>query len=516
MLEKCFPQAQDALLQLSDSCGQGGLDNTIDCGFASLACLANDTIFYGIPVEVGQGLATETFTIPIILIWIGLCSIFFTLYLGFINLRFFGHAIDVLRGKHEEPEAKGELSNFQSLAASLSGTVGLGNIAGVAVAVSLGGPGAVFWMMMMGFLGMSTKFAEVMIGVKYRVEPEEGEDAPFSKQGFAGGPMYYIQDAFKNYKIPYVGAILAAIFSLSCIAGSLGGGNMFQANQSMEQVIRITGGDASFFADKGWLFGIILAILVGAVILGGIQSIGRVASKLVPAMAVVYLGAALVVILMHWQNIPSAFTTIFTEAFTPEAGIGGFIGAMLQGIKRASFSNESGLGSAAIVQSTARTNYPVRQGFVGMIGPFADTIVVCFITAMLIVVTGVYEGNTGISGVELTSKAMEEGGQWLSYVLALAVFLFAYSTLITWYYYGEIGMMHLLGKKSWVPMLYKIIFLVFIVIGCSAQLKNVIELSDALFLSMAFGNIIALYMFAPEIKRDLKTYVTQMKAEKSS
>ncbi len=508
MFDACFPKTPEALAELSASCGLPGLDNAIDCGFASLACAANDTILYSIPLELASDAGAQVHNIPVILIWLGLCSIFFTLYLGFINIRYFGHAFSVLLGKHEEPDAHGELTNFQSLAASLSGTVGLGNIAGVAVAVSLGGPGAVFWMMMMGFLGMSTKFAEVMVGVKYR----HTNDDPDCQNKISGGPMYYIRDAFDNYKIPYIGSVLAVVFSISCIAGSLGGGNMFQANQSLEQVLRITGGENSFFADKGWLFGVILAGMVGVVIVGGIQSIGRTAAKLVPAMAIVYLTASLVVIAMHWQNIPGAFSTIFSEAFNFEAGFGGVIGAMLVGIQRASFSNESGLGSAAIVQCTAKTNYPVRQGFVGMLGPFADTIVVCFITAMLIVVTGVYEAGQGVSGVELTSKAMEEGAAWLSYVLALAVFLFAYSTLITWYYYGEIGMTSIFGKKPWVPTLYKIIFLVFIVIGCGAKLDNVVNLGDALFLSMGFANIVALYMLAPEIKRDLKAYIKEMKA----
>ncbi len=510
MFDACFPKTTEALTELSQSCVEPGIANAVDCAFAKTSCVSNGTIFYSIPVELDTVSGIETFDVPILLAWLAACSVFFTLYLGFINIRYFGHALAlVFKKKYQEPEAKGELTNFQSLAASLSGTVGLGNIAGVAVAVSLGGPGAVFWMMVMGFLGMSTKFAEVTVGSKYRRD-RTADDSP---HGICGGPMYYVRDAFTKRKIPYIGSILAIIFALSCIAGSLGGGNMFQANQSLEQVVRITGGDESFFAENGWVFGVVLAFMVGLVIVGGIQSIGKVASKLVPMMAIVYMVSALSVIAMFWQNIPEAFMTIFREALNFEAGFGGVLGGMLVGIQRASFSNEAGLGSAPIVQCTAKTEYPVRQGFVGMLGPFADTIVVCFITAMLIVVTGAYQNADGINGVELTSMAMENGGEWLSYVLALAVFLFAYSTLITWYYYGEIGMTYILGEKKWVAHLYKAIFLTVVVAGTSVKLGNFIDFTDGLFLSMGFANIIALYMFAPEIKRELKTYIQSMKAD---
>lgn len=511
MFEKCFPKTQELLAEFAQSCVTPGFDNAIDCVFAKTSCVSNGTIFYSIPVELQNAGAPETFDVPLLLIWLAACSVFFTLYLGFINIRYFGHAIKALFcNQYQEPKAPGILTNFQSLSASLSGTVGLGNIAGVAVAVSLGGPGAVFWMMVMGFLGMSTKYAEVLIGTKYRRD-RTADDSPHT---IVGGPMYYVKDAFKKYNIPYLGSIFAIIFALSCIAGSLGGGNMFQANQSLEQVVRVTGGDASYFADKGWLFGVILAFIVGLVIVGGIQSIGKVASKLVPLMAAVYLISGLVVIGMHWANIPQAVSIIFSEALNFQAGLGAVLGGLLVGVQRASFSNEAGLGSAPIVQCTAKTNHPARQGFVGMLGPFADTIIVCFITAMLIVVTGAYEGSDGISGVELTSRAMEHGAGWLSYVLAVAVFLFAYSTLITWYYYGEIGMTYILGEKKWVARLYQVIFLLFIVAGCSVSLGNFIDFTDGLFLSMGIANILALYLFAGEIKQETKAYLADLKAGK--
>lgn len=500
MFDKCFAEINAAA-----SCQMPGLDAAIDCKFGAAACVANETLMYSLPLSIAG--VDEPYKIPLILIWLAACSIFFTIYLGFINFRYFGHAISVLRQKYHEPNAKGELSNFQSLAASMSGTVGLGNIAGVAVAVSVGGPGAAFWMLIMGLLGMSTKFAEVTVGVKYRRECED----PNSPNAISGGPMYYVREAFRQRGIPYIGSILAVFFAVSCIMGSLGGGNMFQANQTFEQVLRVTGGEESFLADKAWMFGVFLAFLVGVVIVGGIKSIGKVSSALVPIMAIIYIVASLFVIMLHWQAIPGALVTIFTSALSPEAGMGGVIGAMLAGVQRASFSNESGLGSAAIVQCTAKTDYPVRQGFVGMLGPFIDTVIVCSMTALLITVTGVYEAGQGVSGVELTSKAMEQGGAWLSYVLALAVFLFAYSTLITWYYYGEIGMTFLLGEKKWVATLYKVIFLAVVVVGTAAQLENVVNLADALFLSMAIANIIGLYMLAPEIKRDLKAYIQGLK-----
>lgn len=504
MFEACFPDP--AITPPSGSCAASGIDAAIDCSFAKISCIANETIFYSVPLEIGDPI--QTFNIPLILVWIALCSIFFTLYLGFINIRYFGYAWKVLSGKYHEAEAEGELSNFQSLAASLAGTVGLGNIAGVAVAVSVGGPGAVLWMVVMGFLGMSSKFAEVTVGMKYR-----RRISPDNKHAFAGGPMYYVKDAFENRGIKYVGSILAIIFAISCIMGSLGGGNMFQANQAFEQFQNVTGGDASFFADKGWLFGVVLAALVGVVIVGGISSIGKVASLLVPLMAVVYLLACFYIIGMNFAHIPDAFMTIINEALSPAAGIGGVIGGMLTGIQRASFSNEAGLGSAAIVQATAKTDYPIRQGFVGMLGPFLDTVVVCLATALVIVITGAYEGGQGVAGVELTSRAMAAGGgEWMTYVLAVAVFLFAYSTQLTWYYYGEIGMKFILGEKKWVAWLYKAIYLGFVVIGCSATLGNVVNLTDAMFLSMAFANIVGLYLLAPEIKRDLKHYVANHKA----
>jgi AGCS family alanine or glycine:cation symporter len=482
------------------------IDQVINESFAGISAKTFEILFYSIPLKGLVDDFGDPVSVPLLLVWLATAGIFFTLYLGFINLRYFKHGFDVLIGKYDEPDADGQLTNFQTLSTCLSGTVGLGNIAGVAVAVSTGGPGAVFWMMVMGFFGMSTKLVEVTLGVKYRHHPD-----PEHKHNISGGPMYYLRDTFSNKGLPLVGYTLAAIFSIFCIGGSIGGGNMFQANQAYNQLLNVTGGDTGFFADKGWLFGIGLAILVGLVIIGGIKSIANAASKIVPFMGGLYLLAGLIVILLNFTNIPQGLMAIFSDALSLEAGFGGLLGGLLVGVQRASFSNEAGLGSAAIVHSTAKTNKPVSQGFVGMLGPFIDTIVICMITALVIVFSGVYETGKGIEGVELTSRAFEAAIPGSRYVLALTVFLFAFSTIITWFYYGLKAITYLFGEGFWLELSFKIIFLMFVVIGASADLQNVIDFTDAMILSMAIPNIIGLYFMAPEIKRDVKAYIEELK-----
>ena len=473
------------------------IDETIDQAFQPVADFTASTVFFGIPIW-GQD-------VKLILVWLCAAAVFFTFYLGFINIRYFRHAIDIVCGKYDKPGSDGEISQFQALAASLSGTVGLGNIAGVALAVSVGGPGAVLWMMLMGVFGMSTKFVEVTLGVKYRHHRDEE-----NKEEISGGPMYYLRDMFANRDIPYLGHILAGLFAVCCIGGAIGGGNMFQANQSYQQALSVTGGDASWLADKGWLFGLVLAFLVGIVIIGGIKSIANVSARLVPLMGGLYLFAGIVVILMHFTSIPAAFVAIFTSAFSMEAGIGGFVGGLLVGVQRAAFSNEAGLGSAAIVHSTAKSDEPIQVGFVGMLGPFIDTIVICMVTALVIVITGAYVDGQSIEGVELTSRAFASVIPGADYVLAITVFLFAYSTLITWAYYGEKSTTFLFGEKNWISMTYKLMFLAFVVIGTSAELASIINFTDAMILSMAIPNIIGLYFASPEVKRDLKDYIKRV------
>lgn len=476
-------------------------DSMIDGAFKGLADVAGGVVFYSLKFEVADADGPVELKVPLILIWLAAVSIFFTFYLGFMNLRYFKHAFDVLRGKYDEPGAEGEIGNWQALAACLSGTVGLGNIAGVAVAVTVGGPGAVFWMIVMGFIGMSTKFAEVMLGVKYRHHHD-----PSHPQRLSGGPMYYLRDGFNNRGVKFVGPFLAAFFAVCCIGGAIGGGNMFQANQTFQQLVNVTGGEASWIADKGWLFGLVLAFLVGIVIIGGIKSIANVASVLVPVMGVVYLLAGVVIIALNYRHIPSGAWTIIQDALTLEAGLGGLLGGMLAGIQRATFSNEAGLGSAAIVHSVVKTSQPVGQGILGMLGPFIDTVIICTVTALVIVFSGVYEPGKGMEGIALTSRAMAEHISWMPYVLALTVFLFAYSTIITWFYYALKCLTYLCGERDWLDLSFKLVFCAFTVVGCASSLENVIAFTDAMMLSMAIPNVIGLYFFAPEIKRDLKNY----------
>jgi AGCS family alanine or glycine:cation symporter len=474
------------------------IDQQINDFFKPFSDKAFEILLYS--VEIAPGI-----DVKLILAWLIAASLYFTFYLGFINVRYFKHAIDVVRRKYDKDTDEGQIDSWEALMTSMSGTVGLGNIAGVAVAVSVGGPGAVFWMIVMGFLSMSLKFAEVTMGMKYR-HPGTAENP----DALAGGPMYYIKAAFEKYKMPFVGSFLAALFAVCCLAGGTGGGNMFQANQVFQQLYHVTGGEAGIMAGKGWLFGILLAALVGVVIIGGIKKIATVSSRLVPAMAIIYVGACLTVILMNYAAVPAAFVEIITGALTPAAGFGGIIGSLMVGVQRAAFSNESGLGSAAIVYSAARTHHPVTQGMASMLGPFIDTIVICTMTALLIVVSGVYETGQEMAGVELTSKALESGISWFPYVLALSVFLFAYSTLITWFYYSLKCLTYLFGEKEWIATSYKIFYCLCVVIGCSAELSSLIDFTDALFLSMAVPNIIGLYMLAPEIKRELKDYLSKV------
>lgn len=473
------------------------LDSLIDQIFKPLSDFVSSIVFYAVPIGGGQ-------EIMLITAWLIAPAIIFTLYLGFINLRYFGHAVDLVRGKYPEEGADGQLDNYQALAACLAGTVGLGNIAGVAVAISVGGPGAALWMALMGLFSMSTKFCECMLAVKYRHHPD-AED----KKEISGGPMYYLRDAFDNRDIPYLGHIMAAFFAVCCIGGALGGGNMFQANQTFQQMVLVTGGESGFLAGRGWLFGVALSLLVGVVIIGGVRSIAKVSARIVPVMGIVYLVGGLYVIAASHANIPAAMGDILEGALRPEAGLGGFLGALVAGVQRAVFSNEAGIGSAGIVHAAARTARPVSQGFVGMLGPFIDTVVICMVTALVIVVSGVHDGTGGMKGIELTSRAFETHIPGAQYFLAFTVFLFAYSTLITWSYYGEKCATYLLGESRRVRLGYNIVFCLFVVVGCAAQLDNVIAFTDAMMFSMAIPNLIGLYLLAPEVKRDLADYLNE-------
>ena len=474
------------------------IDAKIDALFAPVSQAVADVIFYSV-TAFGQD-------IKLILLWLVAAAVFFTVYLGFINVRYFGHAINILRGKYDKKNEKGQINRFQALSTSLSGTVGLGNIAGVAVAVSAGGPGAVFWMMMMGVFGMTSKFVEATLGVKYRCHTD-----PSHPEEYSGGPMYYIKEAFVRRDQENMGVALAGLFAICCIGGAIGAGNMFQANQAFQQVMNVTGGEESFLVGKGWLFGLVLSVMVGLVIIGGLKSIAAVASRVVPFMGAVYILGGLIVIGAHFADIPDAIMTILSMAFSLEAGFGGLLGGLLVGVQRAAFSNEAGVGSAAIVHSTAKTNVPVTQGFVAMLGPFIDTVIICMVTALVIVITGSYELDGKMEGVELTSRAFETILPWFPYVLTLTVLLFAYSTMIAWSYYGLKSCTYLFGDNPIVALVYKIFFCSLVVVGASAALDNVILFSDSIFFAMAIPNIIAMYLFAPEIKQDLEAYLAKVK-----
>ena len=441
----------------------------------------------------------QTKNIPFIVVWLLFGALFFTLRMGFINIRGFRHALQLARGKYDDPNAPGQVTHFQALATAVSGTVGLGNIAGVAVAVSLGGAGATFWMIIAGLLGMSSKFVECTLGVKYRFINSEGR--------VFGGPMNYLRYGLEKRNKKGLGKVLAGLFAVLAIGASFGGGNMFQANQSFEAMQ----GQMPFLIGNGFWFGVVTAILVGVVIIGGISSIAKVTGKIVPIMAGIYIVGCLTVIFMNIENIVPAFTAIYDGAFSPSALKGGIIGVLIVGFQRAAFSNEAGVGSAAIAHSAAKTHNPSSEGFVALLEPFIDTVVVCTLTALVLIFTGKHE-VVGVAGATLTSDAFGSVISWFPYVLAVAVFLFAFSTMISWSYYGMRAWTYLFGKSIKSEIIYKSLFLIFVVVGASVSLGAVLDFSDMMILAMAFPNIIGLYIMSGEVRRDLKEYQRKLKA----
>ena len=452
-------------------------------------------IFWDPIAAMGFDIGTK---IPIVVVWLVFGALFFTVKMNFINVRAFKHAVDLVRGKYDDPNDEGEVSHFQALATALSATVGLGNIAGVAVAITVGGPGATFWMIVAGLLGMSSKFVECTLGVKYRVVNGNGE--------VSGGPMYYLRNGLAKYGYGNIGKVLAVLFAILCIGGSFGGGNMFQANQAYAQL----SGQFPMLAGNGPMFGFLLAILVGTVIIGGIKSIAKVTEKIVPFMAVLYVAAALVILVVNFSDIGNAFAMIFKGAFAPSAAFGGFIGVIIQGFRRAAFSNEAGVGSASIAHSATKTNEPVSEGIVSLLEPFIDTVVICTMTALVIIVTGM-SGVQGVEGAQLTSQAFESVISWFPYVLVIAIFLFAFSTMISWSYYGLKSWTYLFGSSKKSELVYKLIFLIFIIIGSSVKLGAVLDFSDMMILAMAFPNILGLLILSGEVKIDLKEYLNKVK-----
>ncbi|MDP2254462.1 MAG: alanine/glycine:cation symporter family protein [Polaromonas sp.] len=481
------------------------LDQRISAAVQPYSDAVAGVIFYSVPVAGTR--------FPLIVGWLILAALIFTFYFRFIQLRGFSHAISVVRGHYSDPSMAGEVTPFQALTTAVSGTVGLGNIAGVAVAVSLGGAGATFWMILAGLLGMASKFTEVTLGVKYREVNQAAGTV-------SGGPMRYLSTGLAELGWPLLGKFLAVFFAVCCIGGAIGGGNMFQSNQSFQQVLSVTGGEASFLAGKGWLFGLVMAILVGLVIIGGIKSIARVTSKVVPFMALLYVTVGLIVLFIHADQILWALGQIVSGAFSAEGVAGGVVGALIQGFKRAAFSNEAGVGSAAIAHSAVQTDQPVSQGFAALLEPFIDTVVICTMTALVIIITGHVDagGVTALagdaSGVNLTSAAFGSAVSWFPYVLALAVVLFAFSTMITWSYYGLKAWTYLLGESFLSELVFKLMFLAFVVVGSSMSLEPVIDFSDAMIFAMSLANVVGLYFLMPVVKRELTHYLAGLRSGK--
>ncbi|MBT6514696.1 MAG: alanine:cation symporter family protein [Crocinitomicaceae bacterium] len=587
------------LLFAQEAIEEIGIDQKIDAKFGEYTSWFVELIFAEIPL--GGGLS-----IPWVLIVLVGAAVYFTIYFKLINFTGFFTAIGVVRGKYDDleefgtPEAavesahavdgdlvdtirveksdvegEGEVSHFQALTAALSATVGLGNIAGVAVAISIGGPGATFWMIIAGIIGMATKFVECTLGVKFREVDENGV--------IYGGPMYYLKKGLAERKMKWLGRILAILFAVMCIGGSFGGGNMFQANQAFVQVesfsqseitqydeltdvidkrVIITGlaspytvnsidngnvilssensgaekimsieefkseAKVSPLSGMGWIFGIIMAILVGVVIIGGIKKIANVTDKIVPFMVVIYVGAALVILGINYAEIPKAFSQIFAGAFGWEGVAGGVIGVLIQGFRRAAFSNEAGVGSASIAHAAVKTKNPASEGLVALLEPFIDTVLVCTMTALVLVISNIHiEAETGqklfeygtkvTQGVEVTSLAFASSISWFPWILTGAVVLFAFSTMISWSYYGYQAWTFLFGRKKWAEYIYKGMFCCFVIIGSAASLGSVIDFSDAMIFAMLVPNIIGLVILTPVVSKELKTYKAKIKAMKS-
>ncbi|MBX3296883.1 MAG: alanine:cation symporter family protein [Acidobacteria bacterium] len=523
------------LLPVVAAAQEKGLDERIDEAFKPVADWWEWLVFFPMPLP-------EPLNLPIVLYLLIGGAVFFTLAFGFVNIRRFPLALSVVRGKyddiemagdpeHKEPHIEkseiltvdgdipetikdeghhGEVNHFQALATAVSGTVGLGNIAGVAIAVGIGGPGATFWMIIAGLLGMSSKFVECTLGVKYRDIDKDGT--------VHGGPMYYLSRGLSEKGLGGLGKVLAVIFAIFCVGGSFGGGNAFQANQATTQITTILGLEGGATRT---VIGIIMAVLVAVVIIGGIKRIAKVTDKLVPLMAIIYILASLVIILAHFTEIPAAIGMIISGAFTPEAGVGGVAGVIIQGFRRAAFSNEAGAGSAAIAHSAVRTKYPASEGLVALLEPFIDTVIICTMTAIVIVLFNMqgdffqYGGVGGnvmiegqaVNGVDLTARAYNDVLPGFNAVLTVAIVLFAFSTMISWSYYGLQSWKYLFGRSAAADLSFKLLFCIFVVIGAAASLGSVLAFSDAMILAMVFPNMIGLLLLFPRVREELNRYL---------
>ena len=470
----------------------------IEIPFESLEKFQSEFIHPNKIQKVGETYDLQSF--PLVVAWLLGGALFFTFKMRFVNLRFFATAIALVSGKRkkEKSDTAGEVTHFQALTTALSATVGLGNIAGVAIAIGTGGPGATFWMIVVGFLGMSSKFTECLLGQKYRKIRKDGK--------IMGGAMHYLSDGLKELKIKRLGGLLAGLFCVLCIGASFGGGNAFQVVQSLDLISTVL----PILESSPWIYGLLMTFLVGLVIIGGIKSIAKVASRIVPAMCGIYLLACSCILIMQINEIPRAIGLIFESAFTMDAGIGGFLGILIIGVKRAVFSNEAGIGSAPIAHSAAKVSHPAEEGIVALLEPFIDTIVVCTMTALVIIITGAYLDPANYTyiandqGGALTAAAMGSVIPWFPHILSVAVFLFAFSTMISWSYYGERCWVWLFGDKS--SVYFKIIFLCFTFLGSIITAKNILNFSDLMILGMAFPNILGMLLLSSKVKESLEEY----------
>lgn len=482
---------------------EGGLFVSMDNGMRWLVDQLSGIFFYPIPLGGGKEL-------PLMVGWLVIGAVYFTFRMGFINFRGFGHAIQVTRGKFTDPSkhSDNEVTHFQALASALSATVGLGNIAGVAIAISMGGPGATFWMVCAGLLGMSAKFVECTLGQKYRTVRPNGQ--------VMGGAMYYLSKGLKEKGMGGLGKVLAVMFAVLCIGGSMAGGNSFQVNQSLNAVKE----SVPFFETYPWVYGLIMTVGVGVVIIGGIKRIASTAEKIVPTMCAIYVSACLWILFSHAGDVPAAFGSIFNGAFNADAAFGGFIGVLVVGFQRAAFSNEAGVGSAAIAHSAAKTDYPVREGIVALLEPFIDTVVVCTMTALVIVISGAYPGGAlaveaapfvaANNGAGLTSMVFGQTIPWFPMILSVAVALFAFSTMISWSYYGERCWAYLFGDGS--SLVFKLIFLCFTFMGAVINSTSILEFGDLMIFGMAFPNILGVYILSNDVRNDLSLYWAKLKS----
>ena len=475
----------------------GEIDEKIDAVISPISDFLSAIVFYPIPIFGSQ--------IPITILWILIAGIFVTVYLRGVSIWGFKHALSLIfhKEKDKSDEGSGEVSTLQALCTALSGTVGLGSIAGVAISISIGGPGAAFWILVGALFGMTLKLCESTLAIKYRRFNPDGS--------VSGGPMHYIAHGLTRKGLRWLGQPMAIIFAFLLIPGALGGGNMLQVNQAAIQVINITGGENSIFYNNAWVVGLIVAILVGIVVIGGIKSIVKVTEKIVPFMCVLYVILAAILVLVNINHLPQALMTILKEAFVPNAVYGGVAGTIIIGLRRSVQSNEAGTGSAPIAYATVKTKEPLKQGFVSLLEPFI-TACMCLLSASSLVVTGAYLSFTnGVSGIQITVKAFE-GLFWGSnIVLGIIVILFAVTTIISWAYYGQKGLTYMFGEKRWLIVAFQLVFCMFIVIGSSMNVQSIINFTDAGLLAMSIPNIIAIYILIPDIKKDLKSYALKNK-----